>query len=67
MDLYLSPFGMDECCICDGPVTHVIPTEDGELLPYCAGCASKVKAAFPDSRVLLYHRVPETPHESEEI
>ena len=54
MTIRVSPFGMDECCICDGPTTHTIPAESGEYLPYCAKCAAIVKREFPDVRVLLY-------------
>lgn len=52
--LRLTPYGMETCCIGDEPTTHAIPTDTGELLPYCAEHAAAVKAEFPDSAVYLY-------------
>lgn len=43
-----SPFGLDECCICDRPALYASPTEDGELLPYCANHLRELRRQFPD-------------------
>lgn len=48
-----SPFGMDECCICDAPATHAGETEEGERLPYCQTHLDEVLAQFPDTPVSL--------------
>ena len=51
--LRLSPFGMTECAICDGPATVAILTERNELIPHCATCATEEKAEIPDTRIYL--------------
>jgi hypothetical protein len=50
----VSPFGMEECCVCDAPTTHVVDDVDGCWYPHCAGCARAVREAFPSVRVLLW-------------
>jgi hypothetical protein len=43
-----SPFGLDECCVCDAPATLAAATEDGEVLPYCAEHGAEVERQFGD-------------------
>lgn len=59
MALKLSPYGMVTCSICDKPTVYAIPTERGELLPYCSACAKLVQAEFPEVQLYLYSPRPE--------
>lgn len=54
VELVLSPFGMDECSVCDKPATIAYESwhhaTKVELIPECDDCARELRAAFPDTR-----------------
>ncbi len=48
----VTPYGLNECCICDGPAVLALRADsDSELLGYCREDAADHKAAFPDTQV----------------
>lgn len=48
----ITPYGIDQCAICDSDdPAFLIPTEDGELIAYCADHAREIKNEFPDSQL----------------
>jgi len=52
----LTPYGMATCSTCDAPTTHAFQDEDRCFYPQCAECARELKAAFPDTRIVLYSK-----------